>query len=127
MVQCELRFKLPAVFIGSSRRSGTTLLASILNASGQIYIPYESNFGARAYPHYQAKTSFIDGDYYRDLFRIFKLATKKDGWGLSEDQVVSHLKKRSPQSFIDVSAAVYEIFFLPYRLFYISFRDSLII
>ncbi len=126
MVQCELRFKLPAVFIGSSGSSGTTLLASILNASGQIYIPYESDFGARAYPHYQAKTSFTDGDY-RDLFRIFKLAKKKDGWDLSEDQVVSHLKKRSPQSFIDVSAAVYEIFFLPYRLFYISLRDSLII
>lgn len=109
MVQCETRFKLPAVFIVSSGRSGTTLLASILNASEQIYIPYESDFMARAYPHYQAKTIFTEDDY-RDLFRIFKLAAKEDGWELSEDQVVSHLKKRSPQSFADVNAVIYEIF-----------------
>ena len=55
MVQSETKFKLPTLFIVSSGRSSTNLLASILNASEQIYIPYESDFIARAYPHYQHK------------------------------------------------------------------------
>ena len=109
MVKCEAKFKFPAVFIVSSGRSGTTLLASILNASEQIYIPYESDFIARAYPYYQDKNQFTEDDY-RYLFRAFKLAAKQDGWGLSEDDVVSRLKERSPQTFAAVNAVIYEAF-----------------
>lgn len=109
MTKCETKFKLPNVFIVSSGRSGTTLLASILNASEQIYIPYESDFIARAFPHYQHKDRFTEDDY-KHIFRIFKLAAKQDGWGMSEEYVVSRLKDRSPQSFAEVNAVICEAF-----------------
>ncbi len=109
MVKCETRYKYPAVFIVSSGRSGTTLLTSILNASEQIYIPYESDFVARAYPFYSNRTQFTKDDYKR-LFQIFELSAKEDGWGMSEEYVVSYLNEMAPKTFADVNATIYEAF-----------------
>lgn len=109
MVQDRTKFKLPEVFIVSSGRSGTTLLASILNASEQIYIPYESDFIARAYPHYQHQKQFSEADY-RHIFNIFQLSAKQEGWGMSEDYVVGKLLEKSPQTFAEVNAVIYESF-----------------
>ncbi|MGB3612660.1 MAG: sulfotransferase, partial [Elainellaceae cyanobacterium] len=106
----KTKFKFPDVFIVGSGRSGTTLLASILNASEDIYIPYESDFIARAFPYYHQDRSDLGEDDYRQIFRLFQLSAKQDGWGLSEDQVVSHLKARAPQTFAEVNSALYEAF-----------------
>ena len=103
------KFKLPELFIISSGRSGTTLLASILNASEQIYIPYESDFIARAYPRYHDQQQFTEDDY-RHLVKIFKLSAKQDGWGMSEDYVLAKLKECFPQTFAEVNAVIYESF-----------------
>ena len=111
MTQHETHFKLPAVFIVSSGRSGTTLLASILNASEQIYIPYESDFIARAYPYYQDKTDFTEADY-RHIFKTFQLSAKQNGWDLPEETVVAKLKARSPTTFAEVNSVIYESFHL---------------
>lgn len=109
MVQSETKFKLPEVFIVSSGRSGTTLLASILNASEQVYIPYESDFIARAYPFYQDKQQ-LSAEDYQQLFQLFKLAAKQDGWGMAEEYVVDALKARAPQTFAEVNSVIYEAF-----------------
>ena len=109
MVTCKTRFKLPDVFVVSSGRSGTTLLTSILNASEQIYIPYESDFIARAYPYYWNKTQFNEEDYKR-IVKIFMLSAKEDGWGMSEEHMVRYLNERLPQTFADVNATLYEAF-----------------
>jgi hypothetical protein len=109
MIQDATKFKLPEVFIVSSGRSGTTLLVSILNASEQIYVPYESDFIARAYPHYQHKENFTEADY-KQISKIFKLSAKQDGWGMSEDYVVGLLHENAPQTFAEVNSVIYRAF-----------------
>lgn len=103
------KFKLPKVFVVGSGRSGTTLLASILNASNQIYIPYESDFIARAYPYFREQTHFDDHDY-RLISKLFKVTSKQEGWGMSEDYLFSRLKRERPQSFAEVNSVIYEAF-----------------
>lgn len=105
IAQPKTDLKLPSVFIVSSGRSGTTLLASMLNASEQIYIPYESDFIARAYPYYHEKDELTEDDY-RHIVNIFKLSAKEDGWGMSEDYLLSQLLDYSPQKFSDVNAVI---------------------
>ena len=69
------------------------------------------DFIARAFPYYQNSTGFSENDY-REIFRLFQLSAKEDGWGMSEEQVVSHLKARAPQTFAEVNSALYEVFHL---------------
>ena len=108
-MKVETHFKLPKVFIVGSGRSGTTLLASMLNASDQIYIPYETDFIARAYPYLQNKTAF-DVQDYKLITQLFKKTAKQEGWGMSEEYLLSHLESKSPQTFTDVNSAIYEAF-----------------
>lgn len=109
MLQHRTKYKLPELFMVSSGRSGTTLLASILNASEQIYIPYESDFIARAYPYYSDLQQFTEDDY-RHIFKIFQSSAKQNGWGMSEEYVIRELKERSPQTFAEVNAVIYQAF-----------------
>ena len=97
--------KSPTLFIVSSGRSGTTLLISILNASQQIHIPYESDFIARAYPFYQQKQNFGDSDYQK-LTKLFIKASQPQGWGMTESFLLSYLKQSKPQSFAEVNSAI---------------------
>lgn len=103
------RFKLPKIIIVGSGRSGTTLLTSMLNASEQLYIPYESDFIARAYPYFCDKASFNDYDY-RLITKLFKLTAKQEGWGMTEKYLFSYLQRKSPQSFAEVNSTVCEAF-----------------
>lgn len=108
-INCKPHFKFPSVFIVSSGRSGTTLLTSILNASEQIFIPYESDFISRAYPHYQHRQSFGEDDYTQ-ISKLFRLTAKQEGWGMSESYLLSYLKEHSPQTFSEVNSVIYEAF-----------------
>lgn len=101
--------KLSPVFIVSSGRSGTTLLRGILNASNQIHIPHESDFIARAYPFYNNKQSFNEEDY-REIVRFFIRTSQNDGWGLTENYLLSYLKEHAPQTFPTVNSAIYEAY-----------------
>jgi hypothetical protein len=101
--------KNPDFFVFSSGRSGTTLLASMLNASRQICIPYESDFLARAYPFYCKKKDYSTSDY-ADLAKVFKKSAKEDGWGMSEDYIVEYLTQKSPQSLGDVFSTICEAY-----------------
>ena len=74
-----MKNNLPPVFIVSSGRSGTTLLTAMLNASGQIFIPHESYFLARAYPLYGKTCSFSEDDY-QALAELFKIWRSSDIW-----------------------------------------------
>ena len=103
--KCQQKFKLPSIFIVSSGRSGTTLLASILNASKQIYIPYESDFIARAYPYYQHKKHFQEDDY-KQIIKLFQVTSRQEGWGISQDYLLSCLKDSSPQTFAEVNSVI---------------------
>ena len=109
MVICKTDFKLPEVFIISSGRSGTTLLSSILNASNQIYFPYESDFVARAHPIYQHQKSFSDRDY-QNISSLFLLCSQPQGWGMSEDYILRKLQERSPQTFAEVYSVICQAF-----------------
>lgn len=91
--QEKLQYKLPSVFIVSSGRSGTSLLTSILNASKQINIPYESDFIARAYPFYKHKTDFNHNDYHQ-IVKLFKQASQPKLWDMSEAYLFSILEKK---------------------------------
>lgn len=97
--------KSPTLFIVSSGRSGTTLLISILNASQQIHIPYESDFIARAYPFYQQKKHFGDSDYQK-ITKLFIQASQPQGWGMTESYLLSYLKKSKPQTFAEINSAI---------------------
>lgn len=108
-MQQQTMFKLPKVFIVGSGRSGTTLLASMLNASNQIYIPYESDFIARAYPYFHDKICFEVQDY-KLITKLFKKTAKQEGWGMSEDYLLSYLQSKSPQTFTEVNSTIYEAF-----------------
>ena len=99
--QAKLEYKIPNIFIVSSGRSGTSLLTSILNASQQINIPYESDFIARAYPFYKHKTNFNHKDY-QQIFKLFKETSQPKGWGMSEEYLLSILDKKNPQTFTQV-------------------------
>ena len=103
-------FKLPAVFVVSSGRSGTTLLASILNATEQIHIPYESDFIARAYPFYCDRDNLTQADY-QAIAKFFRLTSKEQGWGMSESYLLECLQKSQPQTFAEVNSVLYRAFF----------------
>ena len=109
MIEKKSKFKLPKVFIVGSGRSGTTLLASMLNASDQLYIPYESDFIARAYPYFCDKTSFDDHDY-RLISKLFRITAKQEGWGMSEQYLFSYLQQKYPQTFAEVNSTICEAF-----------------
>lgn len=93
------------VFIVSSGRSGTTLLRNLLNASNQIVFPYESDFIARAYPFYQKKQSFNKQDY-QHITRLFIRNSQKKGWHMSEEYILSSLKRHMPQTFANVNSCI---------------------
>lgn len=97
------------VFIVGSGRSGTTLLRNLLNASNQIVFPYESDFIARAYPFYQNKNSFNEADYEL-ITRIFIRNSQKKGWHMSENYILSSLKKFMPQTFADINSCIYQAY-----------------
>lgn len=97
--------KSPSVFIVSSGRSGTTLLVSILNAAEQIYIPYESDFIARAYPYFGDKNNIDENDYKR-IVKFFQLTSKEQGWGLSSDYLLSFLQEHRPKTFAEINSSL---------------------
>lgn len=105
----QTKFKYPKVFIVSSGRSGTTLLASMLNAGEDLYIPYESDFIARAYPYFFDKCSLNSGDY-KLITKLFQITAKQDGWGMPEDYLYEFLCQKSPQTFSEVNATICEAF-----------------
>lgn len=109
MTSNKQKFKAPAIFIVSSGRSGTTLLSSILNASGSVYIPYESDFIARAYPYYFDKQHLHETDY-KIISKLFRVTSQENGWGMSEKYLFSYLNSRSPQTFAEVNSAICEAF-----------------
>lgn len=100
---------LAPIFIVGSGRSGTTLLRSLLNASGQIHFPYESDFIARAYPFYQDKQDFSTQDY-RELVKFFVRTSQKRGWHMTENYLLSSLIERSPQTFSEINSTIYEAY-----------------
>ena len=102
-----MKNNLPPVFIVSSGRSGTTLLTAMLNASGQIFIPHESYFLARAYPLYGKTCSFSEDDY-QALAELFKISSQKNGWGMATDYIKECLRNRQPNNFRDVNCIIYE-------------------
>ena len=97
--------KSPEIFIVSSGRSGTTLLVSILNATKQIFIPYESDFIARAYPHYIDRDVFSSLDYAA-LVDIFYRSSQPEGWGMEKSYLYEHLCKHNPQTFTEVNSTI---------------------
>ncbi|GEM_PF-5756230 len=105
----QTKFKYPKVFIVSSGRSGTTLLASMLNAGEDLYIPYESDFIARAYPYFADKCSLSLHDY-KLMTQFFQITAKQGGWGMPEDYLYDFLCQRSPQTFSEVNATICEAF-----------------
>lgn len=107
--QEKLQYKLPSVFIVSSGRSGTSLLTSILNASQQINIPYESDFIARAYPFYNDKTDFNQKDYHQ-IVKLFKQTSEPKLWGMSEEYLLSILENKKPQTFIQFFSVICEAY-----------------
>ncbi|MBT9317287.1 sulfotransferase family protein [Leptothoe spongobia] len=98
-------YKSPGIFIVSSGRSGTTLLVSILNATKQIFIPYESDFVARAFSLYAQKKAFSKSDYL-DLVDIFYRSSQPQGWGMNKDFLCDYLCKYRPQNFSAVHSRI---------------------
>jgi len=98
-------YKSPELFIVSSGRSGTTLLVSILNATKQIFIPYESDFIARAFPQYVSKNKFDDSDYSK-LVDIFYRSSQPEGWDMDKSFIYDFLCEHRPQNFADVHSAI---------------------
>jgi hypothetical protein len=107
--QTQETYEAPILFIVSSGRSGSTLLRSILNATEEIFIPYESDFIARAYPHYHQKTTFSESDY-RQITKLFYEATEVSGWGMDANFIFSKLKQVAPQSFADINSVLYDAY-----------------
>lgn len=108
-LEAKMELKYPKVFIVSSGRSGTTLLASMLNAGEDLYIPYESDFIARAYPYFVNKQSF-DSQDYKLITHFFRITGKQNGWGMPKDYLYDFLCQKSPQTFSEVNAVICEAF-----------------
>lgn len=108
-LETQTKFKYPKAFIVSSGRSGTTLLASMLNAGEDLYIPYESDFIARAYPYFATKHALSPQDY-KLITQLFQVTAKQEGWGMPEDYLYDFLCQKSPQTFPEVNATICEAF-----------------
>jgi len=104
------RNRIAPFFIVSSGRAGTTLLCALLNASGEVHIPPESDFIARAYPFYNHRSSFTEEDY-RKLSRIF-FKTSQSAWKLDEATLFNVLKEKKPQSFGEINSLIYNTFLM---------------
>jgi hypothetical protein len=100
---------LQPTFIVSSGRAGTTLLRAILNASEQLYIPYEADFIARAYRFYGDRQQFNHLDY-QQIAKLFVLTSQEHGWGLSQEHWFEIFKQRSPQSFAEINSVIYQTY-----------------
>ena len=100
--------RIPPFFIVSSGRSGTTLLSTILNASGQVFVPPESDFIARAYPFYGGRA--IGEDDYPVLARLFRKTSQKDGWGMTGESIVARFSDERPKSFRRVNETLYRAY-----------------
>jgi LPS sulfotransferase NodH len=99
--------QLEPIFIVSAGRSGTTLLRAILNSTDQIYIPYETDFIAKAYRFYGDRQQFSELDY-QHLAKFFVLTSQEHGWGLPQEYWFETLKEHSPQSFAEVNSVIYQ-------------------
>lgn len=108
-VRSKILKKYPKIFVVSSGRSGTTLLISILNASQQIYFPYESDFIARAYPFYQQEQNFSRPNY-QEIVKFFRETSQPKGWGMTEEYLLSFLKERAPQTLRDINTIICEAY-----------------
>lgn len=98
------------VFIVSSGRAGSTLLSTLLNRTGEIFVPPESDFIVRAYRLFCDRNSFDCNDY--DLIAtIFRMTSENQGWGLSKECLVTALMKRAPHSFAEVIEAICDAYF----------------
>ncbi|MDH3600407.1 MAG: sulfotransferase [Candidatus Tectomicrobia bacterium] len=89
----------PLCIVGSGR-CGTTLLVAMLNASGNLHIPYESSFLVRAEPFFSK--SKITEDDYEILAHLFFLTSEKKGWGLSSESLVGAMKRCRPTTLAGV-------------------------
>lgn len=109
MVSTITSFKSPSFFIFSSGRSGTTLLASMLNSSQQVCIPYESDFVARGYPFLQGRNHFSESDYLK-VAKLFQATAQENGWGMSLNYIQEYLCFRKPQNFQEILATICEAY-----------------
>ncbi|NEQ55429.1 MAG: sulfotransferase, partial [Leptolyngbya sp. SIO3F4] len=102
-------YKLPEVFIVSSGRSGTTLLSSMMNATDQIFFPYESDFVARAYPFY-GKGRKIENDDYPTLVKLFQMSSQPTAWNMTQSLLIDSLEKYSPTTLPEVFSVICRAF-----------------
>jgi hypothetical protein len=100
----------PPLFIVSSGRAGTTLLRVMLNRGKNIFIPLESDFIARAFPHF-SEDKPIPPEKYKLLASIFRHHSQKKGWGLEKEEIVSYLEEAKPKDYAESVAGIVDLYF----------------
>jgi len=96
-------------FIVSSGRSGTTLLSVILNATGDVIVPPESDFIARAFPFFHDQREFDKNDYL-DLAISFIRTSQAKTWGLSTEDLHQAFLEKRPVSFREVNETIIDLY-----------------
>jgi hypothetical protein len=81
----------------------------LLNATGQINIPPETDFVARAYPFYFDKDEMTSSDY-KTLAHLFALTSQNEGWEMDENYTISHLEKTLPKNLGEVFSRICEAY-----------------
>ena len=96
-------------FIVSSGRAGSTLLATMLNNSDEVFVPPESDFIARAYPFFHGKTRFTRDDL-KVAVDMFMCTSQGRGWGMDAHTLVAALEREEPRSFADMNLTIYRTY-----------------
>ncbi|MCF8069444.1 MAG: sulfotransferase [Desulfobacterales bacterium] len=97
------------VFIVSSGRAGTTLLRTMLNAGGELHIPHESDFVARAYKVYGYKKK-LHQSVYLEAIKFFKRTSQNSGWGLPEQYIRESIINAAPRNFKEFNISLIETY-----------------
>ena len=97
----------PVIIVGSGR-CGTTLLVAQLNASGVIYIPYETSFLVRSIPAFLDKK--IEPLDYELLANLFIVTSEARGWELEAPSIIKMLHEEEVSSLQDAVRAIYRLF-----------------
>lgn len=89
-------------FIVGSGRSGTTLLRAMLNATGEVHVPPESDFLTRGFRFWGSRSDLGERDY-PELVEFFRQTSEYEGWEMSPDTLHAALQGRQPRTFAEVA------------------------
>lgn len=100
----------PRFVIVGSGRCGTTLLRALLNSTGRVFIPHESDFIARAFRYFKGRRDLSPRELAVATC-LFSETAQSGGWGLTLGDLYRRLISSAPESIAELFSEVVSYYF----------------